>query len=110
LQCKGYEEIAMRVLAILTMKSDANLESVRSDLANEIRGSWALYSSGVLREAYATEVATRVVFVIEADNAAAAKCHLVALPLVAAGIFQMEFVELRPFVNWATLFRTDYRQ
>jgi L-lactate utilization protein LutC len=108
--CNAAEEIAMKVLATLTLKSDANLESVRSELANEIRGSWALYSSGVLREAYATEVATRVVFVIEADNAAAAKCHLVGLPLVAAGMFQMEFVELRPFVNWAALFRTDNRQ
>jgi hypothetical protein len=99
----------MKLLAILTLKSDAKLESVRSELANELRGSWALYSSGVLREAYATEVATRVVFVIEADNAAAARCHLVALPLVATGTFQMEFVELRPFVNWATLFCTDNR-
>jgi hypothetical protein len=94
----------MKILAILTVKSEAKLESVRAELANEIRGSWALYSSGVLREAYATEVPTRVVFVIEADNAAAAERHLVPLPLVAAGMFQMEFVELRPFVNWSTLF------
>ena len=97
----------MKVLAILTLKPDAKLESVRSELANEIRGSWALYSSGILREAYATELPTRVVFVIEADSAAAAKGHLASLPLIAAGMFDVEFVELRPFVNWSTLFRTD---
>ena len=94
----------MKVLALLTLKSQVKPESVRAELANEIRGSWALYASGVLRETYATEVPTRVVFVIEADNTAAAKHHLALLPLVAAGMFEMEFVELRPFVNWSALF------
>jgi hypothetical protein len=46
---------------------------------NEIQGSWTLYKSGVLREAYATEIPTRVVFVIEADNTAAAERHLALL-------------------------------
>lgn len=95
----------MRVLAILTLKPEAKLETVRAELANEIRGSWALYASGVLREAYATQAPTRVVFILEADDAAAAERHLAPLPLVAAGMFQLEFVELRPFVNWSTLFR-----
>jgi hypothetical protein len=100
----------MRVLVILTLKPDAKLDSVRSELANEIRGSWALYSSGIIREAYTTDRPTRIVFVLEADNAASAEKHLATLPLVAAGMFQLEFVELRPFVNWSTLFRTDARQ
>jgi len=94
----------------LTLRPDARLDAVRSELADEIRGSWELYSSGILREAYATEVPTRVVFVIEADDAAAAARHLAPLPLVAAGMFRMDFVELRPFVNWSTLFRTDNRR
>jgi hypothetical protein len=94
----------MKVPAILTLKPEAKLETIRAELANEIRGSWALYASGVLREAYATEVPSRVVFVIEADNAEAAERHLAPLPLVAAGTLQMEFVELRPFANWSMLF------
>jgi hypothetical protein len=59
----------MKVLAILTLKPEVKLDAVSAELANEIRGSWALYASGVLREAYATEVPSRVVFVIEAGNA-----------------------------------------
>jgi hypothetical protein len=94
----------MKVLAILTLKPEAKLETIRAELAHEIRGSWTLYASGVLREAYATEVPSRVVFVLEADNAEAAKRHLAPLPLVAAGTFQMEIVELRPFANWSVLF------
>jgi hypothetical protein len=100
----GFQEIEMKVLAILTLKPEASLETVRAELANEIRGSWGLFASGVLREAYATEVQSRLVFVIEADNAAAAEHQLAPLPLIAAGMFKVEFLELRPFVNWSMLF------
>jgi len=94
----------MKVLAILTMKPSASLETVRAELAGEIRGSWVLFASGVLREAYATDASSRVVFVIEVDDFAAAERHLARLPLIAAGLFQVEFMELRPFVNWSMLF------
>jgi hypothetical protein len=94
----------VKVLAILTKKPLASLETVRAELASEIRGSWGLFATGVLREAYATENPSRVVFVIEADDLAAAERHLARLPLVAAGIFLVELMELRPFVNWAILF------
>jgi uncharacterized protein YciI len=45
----------------------------------------------------------RVVFVIEAEDSAAAKRQLAQLPLVAAGMFNVECLELRPFVNWSML-------
>jgi hypothetical protein len=94
----------MKVLAMLTLMPQAHLATVRAELANELKGSWALYASGVLREVYATENPTRVVFVMEADDAAAAKRQLAALPLVAAGMFEVQCLELRPFVNWSMLF------
>jgi hypothetical protein len=94
----------MKVLAMLNLKPEASVEAVRAELANEIRGSWGLFASGVLREAYATEIPSRVVFVIEADDCAAAERHLAPLPLIAAGLFRVEFMELRPFVNWSMLF------
>jgi hypothetical protein len=94
----------MKVLAIIDVAHDARLESVRAELANEIRGSWHLFETGVLREAYATASPTRVVFVIEADDANAAQAHLNELPLVSGGLVHVEFVELRPFVNWSVLF------
>jgi hypothetical protein len=94
----------MKVLAMLTLVPDASLETVRAELANELKNSWALYASGALREVYATEDPKRVVFVLEADDIAAAKRFLATLPLVTAGLFNIEFLELRPFVNWAMLF------
>ncbi len=99
----------MKVLAILTLVPDAKLQAIRPRLADEIRGSWALYASGVLREVYATDLPTRVVFILEADNASTAERLLAQLPLVAAGAFNTEIVELRPFVNWSTLFSAESR-
>jgi hypothetical protein len=94
----------MKVLAIFTLTPKARLDTAPAELAYEIRGSCWLFASGVLREAYATEIPSRVVFVIEADNAAAAEGHLASLPLIAAGTFEVEFMELRPFVNWSMRF------
>jgi len=89
---------------MLTLLPEAKREQVRAELADELKGSWSLYASGVLRECYATEDPGCVIFVMEADDAAGAKKVLASLPMVAAGMFRLECVELRPFVNWSTLF------
>lgn len=94
----------MKILAIVSLQAEASLSVVRARLADELQSSWALYSSGVLREVYATESPARVVFILEAADTAAAADSLRALPLVAAGMFHIEMLELRPFVNWARLF------
>jgi hypothetical protein len=98
------QEYVMKVLAVLTLKPEISLSAVRAQLADELRGSWGLYSSGLLREVYATESPTRVVFVLETMDVKAAADSLNGLPLVAAGMFHLEMMELRPFVNWAALF------
>jgi hypothetical protein len=94
----------VKVLAIIDVAQGASLEAARHQLAEELKGSWALLASGVLREAYATAAPTRVVFVLEADDVPRAEEHLRKLPLVAAGLFRIELIELRPFANWAALF------
>lgn len=94
----------MQVLAIVDAAPGAQMESVRAGLADELKGAWALYAQGVLREAYATATPTRVVFVLETENADSAAAELHKLPLVAAGLFRCEMIELRPFVNWSRLF------
>jgi len=94
----------VKILAILTLKPEISLPVIRAQLAEELRGSWALYSSGLVREVYATERPTRVVFVLEAADVPSATERLGVLPLVAAGMFHVESIELRPFVNWSMLF------
>jgi hypothetical protein len=94
----------MKILAIIDVVTGANLEELRSELPNELRGSWELFSQGVLREAYATASPGRVVFVLEAEDHADAQKQLDSLPLVGKKILRVELVELRPFVNWSMLF------
>jgi uncharacterized protein YciI len=97
-------EKAVKVLAVLTLAPEAQFEKVRAELPNELKCSWELYASGVLRGVYATADPRKVVFIVEAADAEGAKHILAALPMVAAGMFNTEFVELRPFVNWSMLF------
>jgi hypothetical protein len=94
----------MKVLAIIDVAMGSHLDEIRPKLVDELRGSWALFSSGVLREAYATAVPTRVVFVLEAEDVARAEVHLHTLPLIATGLLSVQLVELRPFANWGALF------
>jgi hypothetical protein len=94
----------MKVLAIIDVATGAHFDEIRPKLAEELRGSWALFASGVLREAYATSVPTRVVFVLEVGDVASAEAHLHTLPLIATGLLSVQLVELRPFANWAVLF------
>lgn len=94
----------MKLLAVIDVAATADLPSMRAELASEIRASWALFAAGVLREAYATETSTRVVFILEADDRAQAEAQLRKLPLIAAGSLRYELIELHPFVNWSRMF------
>ncbi len=94
----------MKILALVSLRPDAPPDQIRSQLTEELKGSWSLYREGTLREAYATDLPTRIVFVMEADSLAVASTRLSELPLVAAGRFDIELIELKPFVNWAALF------
>jgi hypothetical protein len=94
----------MKILALIDVAPGAGVESIRAELVDELKGSWQLFSSGVLREAYATATPSRVVFVLEAADAADAERLLRQLPLIAGGMLRLEVIELRPFVNWSMLF------
>ncbi len=95
----------MKLLALIDVVPGADMGKVRAGLEEELRGSWELYRSGVLREVYATALPTRVVFVLEAGSEEDAQRHLARMPLVVAGLFRIELIELRPFTNWSLLFR-----
>jgi hypothetical protein len=94
----------MKVLAVVHLAPSADLLQVRRLLGEELRGSWKLFSQDIIREAYLTDDASRIVFVLEAEHAAAAETHLKTLPLVKSGSFTLQLIELRPFTNWERLF------
>jgi hypothetical protein len=94
----------MKILAIIDVAPHANMDTIRTELAGEVRGSWKLFEQAVLRDAYATSSPTRVVFVLEADDIKSAEAHLQGLPLISAKLLHTELIELRPFINWSMLF------
>ena len=94
----------MKFLALIEVVPGAELKAIRAALVHELKGSWALYAAGTLREVYATETAGRVVFVLESFARPDAEAQLQGLPLISAGLLRYELIELRPFVNWSLLF------
>jgi hypothetical protein len=94
----------MKFLAIMDVADDAPIEAIRAGLGEELRRSWALFRGGIVREAYATEKPTRIVFVLEADGMDDAASHLGRLPMIEAGMITFRLIELRPFANWSLLF------
>jgi hypothetical protein len=95
----------VKILALVDVVRDADMSKVRAGLEEELQGSWELYKSGVLREAYATATPTRVVFVLESESVAEALGHLSKMPLVSLGLMHIELIELKPFTNWSLLFK-----
>jgi hypothetical protein len=96
----------VKYLAVIDVADGVTIERIQANIRDELLGSWRLFESGVLREAYATPSPTRVVFVLEADELLRADEYLRKLPLVAAGLLRVDLMELRPFVNWARLFES----
>ena len=74
----------MKILALIDVSPYAPIETIRTEIVNELKQSLELFASGVLREAYATAVPCRVVFVLETDDTVRAHEHLHQLPLVVA--------------------------
>ncbi|CAL75726.1 conserved hypothetical protein; putative dimeric alpha+beta barrel [Bradyrhizobium sp. ORS 278] len=96
----------MKILCIVTLSPTADRNEVARRLSEELRESWTLYAGGVIREAYATDDPTQVVFVLEAADIATAEAALGRLPLIHEGSFTLQLIALRPFSNWARLFAT----
>jgi hypothetical protein len=94
----------MKVLALVDLSATADRAEVFRRLNDELRESWKLFAGNIIREVYATSEPASVVFILEADDIAAAEATLKQLPLVQMGYFNVRCIELRPFSNWARLF------
>ncbi len=94
----------MKALAIIDVAPNTDRSALQHRLHEELNASWALYCAGGLREIYATDRPTRVVFVLESQDLSAASDLLKSLPLVKLGYFDFQLIELRAFSNWSMLF------
>lgn len=94
----------MKLLCLDVPKPGASLEKYQPHLLNEVRHTWQLYKSGVIRDIYFRQDRPGVAIIAEADSIEVAKKALDELPLVKAGLIGWELIPLGPFTNWEFLF------
>lgn len=78
-------------------------------LVEEERFAWKIYSDGELREHYESDMPTPAISIIEMESIDAAKARFADLPIHKAGLLEPQYFELRPFMNWEVLFRSEFR-
>lgn len=94
----------MRFIAVLTPKAGANeAEFARYSLLEE-RHVWKMYVSGIIRHMYFQENPVRVVLDFEVVDRANVQSELDALPMVDAGLFSIEIIQLGPWLPMSVLF------
>ena len=94
----------MRYLILLNPKPHATEAEFRQHSLEEEKRVWALYSSGVIREMYFQPGPVRVALVLEADSEATVRSHVDSFPMVQAGLFDIDMMQLGPWLPLAILF------
>jgi hypothetical protein len=71
---------------------------------DEIRHGWASYKSGLIRDIYSRQDRPSVAIIAECVSVEEAKQAFSDLPLVKAGLIEIEAIPLGPFLNREFLF------
>lgn len=94
----------MKILLLLTPKPDAGPDEFKPLVVPEEKAVWPLYTAGVIREMYFQPEPTRVALVFEAANKDEVRTHIAAFPMVKAGLFDVDLIELGPWRQIEALF------
>lgn len=99
----------MQILAIWKVKPEVDMNQVVKHLEAEEHFAWKSYMDGHLRQFWLTETPGYVIMILEYNNIEEAKEANRDLPLLAAGLMDAEFHELRPFQSWEFLFKEEHK-
>ena len=100
----------MKILIQFRLKAGVAVKSVPRELfVQEELFAWSRYRSEHCREFYLTQHAGHIAVVAEYEDAATAARDMSGLPLMKAGVVDVEFLELHPFINWELLFADDVK-
>jgi hypothetical protein len=94
----------MRFIVVLAPKAGANEADFARHSLSEERHVWKMYVNGILRHMYFQEDPVRVVLDFEADDRGDVQSELKALPMVEAGLFSIEIIQLGPWLPISVLF------
>lgn len=76
-------------------------------LKAEARRVWELHQAGIIRELYFRDDQPTAVLVLECVDLEAARNVLATLPLVQAGLIELELIPLRAYPGFARLFTAE---
>lgn len=94
----------MRILAIERQRPTPGQASLHDLLRDEAAGVWDLLKRDVIRDLWYTAADPHVIIMLECKNAAEARQHLAALPLVRTGLIDFTLHELRNYDGFERLF------
>ena len=97
----------MKLLCLDIPRSDATLEEYAPHLQEEVRHTWTLYRSGIVRDIYFRQDRPGVAIIAECASVEDARAILRGVPLARAGLLDWEVIPLGPFTNWEMLFAPD---
>lgn len=95
----------MKILALEKEVPGVTDDQFTNDiLQQEARKVWELYQSGVLRELYFSADKDEAVLVLECDSAEDARRQLSKLPLMRAGLIDLQIIPLVAYPGFERLF------
>ncbi|MGA3092439.1 MAG: hypothetical protein ABSD75_27870 [Terriglobales bacterium] len=96
----------MKILCLDRPLPGATLEKVLPHLQDEVRHVWQAYKNGIVREIYTRQDRLGVAIIFECASIVEAKDTFADLPLVRAGLIEIDTIPLGPFLPWEMLFES----
>jgi hypothetical protein len=99
--------LTMKLLCLDLPQPGASPDKYQPHLLDEVRHTWEVYKSGIVRDIYFRQDRPGVVIVAECDSVETAREALREFPLARAGLIDWDVIPVGPFVNWEMLFAHD---
>jgi hypothetical protein len=97
----------MKILCLDRPLPGATFEKYQPHLLEEVRHTWQAYKQDFVREIYFRQDRPGVAIVVESPSVEEVQRAFAELPLVKAGLIEIDAIPLGPFVNWELLFAPD---
>jgi len=92
----AFPQAPKQVLAILTVKPGVTREGVMKVMQDEVKDTVKLYLAGKIQQWFGRQDGKGVVFILAAEDAAAAKAMTDELPLIMGGPAEFTFLPTGP--------------
>ncbi len=93
----------MQILAMSKLKEGVTLDKIGQNGADEVKHTLEAYLDGKIRNFWFQVNRPGVVFILESTDENEARCVMEELPLVVAGLMNVDLIPLQPLKPLGTL-------